>query len=405
MKSYHNKNLWIVPVYGIFYLIMFFILENSSAEHLVIYSPLDDLIPFCEYFVVPYFLWFIYMALTVIYFMFFNESSSEYRKLISTLGTGMTAFLIVSFAVPNCHYLRPELPEQGNIFIEAVRFLYTIDTSTNLVPSIHVFNTLACHVAIAHNERCRKNAVALWGSRILTVLIILSTMFLKQHSVIDVLIAFVFFGICYWIFYWFIPANHTRYAQMCSKDQIITIPNLLSLFRLFLGILFWGIGTRAEFVGKQMILIGTLVVSGITDFLDGWIARKYDMVSEFGKVLDPIADKVTQGVLLLYLVNKYPLIQMTLFLFLIKEVSMLLASTKLVLLTGKNEGAKWYGKVSTTVFYIVMIVLVVFPDIPLTAANALIGLCSFCLAGSFILYMNYYITTYNAAGGNFRRPA
>lgn len=405
MKSTNNKNLWIVPIYGIFYLIMFFVLENRSAVYQVVYSPLDDWIPFCEYFIVPYVLWFLFMAMTVVYFMFRNESSAEYRKLVSMLGTGMTVFLIVSYVIPNCHHLRPVLPEQGNIFLEAVRVLYSIDTSTNLLPSIHVFNTLACFAAISQNERCRKNKVVFCGSGILTVLIILSTVFLKQHSVIDVSIAFLFFGICYWIFYCFIPGNQNRFDKIMNRNEIMTIPNMLSMFRLFLGILFWGIGSGVDFVGKHTVLVMTLVLSGITDFLDGWIARKYHMVSEFGKILDPIADKVTQGVLLLYLVNKYPMVQLTLFLFLIKEVSMLLASSRLVLATGNNEGAKWYGKVSTTVFYIVMIILVVFPKIPFATANALISLCSFCLAGAFILYMNYYITAYNTARGKFRWPA
>ncbi len=404
MKT-NKKNLWIVPVYGIFYLIMFFVLENSSVTHQIIYSPLDDMIPFCEYFIVPYFAWFLFMAGTVLYFMFVNESSKEYRQLVSTLGTGMTAFLIVSFAIPNCHHLRPQLAEQGNVFLEAVRFLYSIDTSTNLIPSIHVYNTLACFAAVAHNERCRRSRGAMLGSLITTILIILSTMFLKQHSIIDVTIAFAFFGICYWIFYRFIPDNRKQFERILAPDQVFTIPNMLSLLRLFLGILFWGIGIRTEFVGKHVVLIVTLILSGITDFLDGWIARKFGMVSEFGKILDPIADKVTQGILLLYLVNKYPLMHLTLFLFLIKEVSMLLASSRLVLATGKNDGAKWYGKVSTMVFYIVMIILVIFPEIPLATANGLIGICSFCLGGAFVLYMNYYMTEYYAARGKTRWPA
>lgn len=405
MKLANNKNLWIVPAYGIFYLIMFFVLENRSVNYQVIYSPLDDLIPFCEYFIIPYVLWFLFMAVTVIYFMFFQDSLEEYRKLISMLGTGMTVFLIVSFVIPNCHNLRPVLPEDGNVFVKAVRILYTIDTPTNLLPSIHVFNTLACYTAIANNERCTQNEVIRYGSKLLAILIILSTVFLKQHSVIDVSIAFLFFGICYWIFYWFIPNNQDRFVQIMNPKEIMTIPNALSMFRLFLGILFWGIGTGADFAGKQTVLVVTLALSGITDFLDGKIARKYDMVSEFGKLLDPIADKVTQGVLLLYLVNKYPILNMTLLLFFVKEFGMFLANSKLILTTGNNEGARWYGKVSTTVFYVVMIILVLFPSIPLSTANALIGLCSICLAGSFALYMNYYITEYNKARGKTRWPA
>ena len=307
MKSVKNKNLWIVPIYGIFYLIMFFVLEKRVANYQCVYSPLDDLIPFCEYFIIPYVLWFLFMTATVVYFMFFNEDVEEFRKLVSILGAGMTAFLITSFVIPNYHNLRPQLSPDGNIFVKAVQILYTIDTPTNLVPSIHVFNTLACYAAIANNERCANHKFIRYGCKILAILIILSTIFLKQHSVIDVSSAFIYYVICYWIFYWFIPNNQKQFEQIMRPKEILTIPNLLSMCRLALAILFWGIGNGMESTGKQIVLVVILVISGITDFLDGWVARKYNMISEFGKILDPIADKVTQGVLLLYLVNTYSL--------------------------------------------------------------------------------------------------
>ena len=223
-------------------------------------------------------------------------------------------------------------------------------------------------------------------------------MLLKQHSVIDVAIAIFFFVVCYWIFYRFIPKHQEYFDEVCNREQIKTIPNILSLLRLFLALLFWGIGNSLDFLGKQTIMLVTLLLSGITDFLDGWIARKHNMVSEFGKVLDPIADKVTQGVLLLYLVGKYPLLKMTIVLFFVKELSMFAASSKIMTMTGKNEGAKWYGKVSTTIFYGVMIFLIAFPKIPAAVSNGLICICSMFLAISFVGYMNYYRTEYKVAG-------
>lgn len=405
MKSTNNKNLWIVPIYGIVYLIMFFGLENRTATYQVIHSSLDDRIPFCEYFIVPYVLWFLFMAVTVIYFMFCSVSITEYRKMVSMLGTGMTVFLIVSYVFPNCHHLRPVLPEDGNIFLEAVRLLYAIDTSTNLLPSIHVFNTLACFAAISHNDRCRTNKAIFYGSGVLSLLIILSTVFLKQHSVIDVSFAFILFGICYWLFYYLIPENQNHFDEIMNWNEIVTTPNILSLLRLFLGILFWGISSGADFAGKHTVLIVTLLLSGIFDFLDGRIAKKHHMVSEFGKILHPIVDMVTQGVLLLYFINKYSMVQLTLFLFLIKEGSMLLASSRIVSLTGKHESTKWFEKVSSAMFYIVAITLMVFPKVPLTTADLLIGLCDFCLINACILYMNDYITANNTARGKIHWSA
>lgn len=403
MKMMKNKNAWVIPAYGIFYLIAFYFLERSQVSHHVIHSAMDDKIPFCEYFIIPYFLWFGFVAATMIYFLAFNESSREYRQLISSLGTGMTIFLILSFVYPNQQNLRPDLSmESDSIFIKAVKTLYKVDTPTNVFPSLHVFNTLACMGAISNNERCRKHKGVMISTSVLSMAIILSTVFLKQHSIHDVISAFIFYAVCYVAFYRILPANEALLKKILCWDQILTIPNALSMFRLVLAIVFWGIGLRKNIAFKQAILVGILAVSGITDFLDGKIARKYGMVSEFGKILDPIADKVTQGVLLLYLVNRYPLIQITLMLFFIKEASMAIVGSKLLLETHKNEGAMWYGKISTAVFYVVMIALILFPKIPSNTANCLIAISSFCMAAAFVLYMNRYASEYQEARQKFR---
>lgn len=404
MKTRTNKNPWVVYGFGIFYLIAFFILEQSTAEKNLIYSPLDDLIPFCEYFIIPYVLWFVYVIGTVVYFLYFHDDQEEYRKLVSVLGAGMSIFIIISFVYPNYHELRPELGD-GNIFVQAVKLLYLVDTPTNLLPSIHVYNSLACFAALSGNKKCREKKGLIPMLGILTLLISLSTVFLKQHSIIDVIMAVLYFVLFYGVFYLFIPMKPEMTKRMLRKDQVLTIPNGLSMVRLFLALVFWGIGTRRNFAGKQIALIVTMVLSGITDFLDGWIARKFNMVSEFGKVLDPIADKVTQGVLLLYLVTRYEWLQFTLILFVVKEFSMLMGSIKAVSATGKNDGAKWYGKVSTAVFYVVMILLIVFPQISYTVANTMIMITNFFLTLSFILYMKFYISEYNTARRKVRWPA
>ena len=99
---------------------------------------------------------------------------------------GMTIFLIVSYVYPNVLHLRPlEFPRE-NVFTDAVRWLYRTDTPTNVLPSIHVFNSLAIHMSLTNCEALRDKKVIRYGSLVLTLLIIMSTMFLKQHSVIDV---------------------------------------------------------------------------------------------------------------------------------------------------------------------------------------------------------------------------
>ena len=98
----------------------------------------------------------------------------------------MTIFLIISTIYPNGHYLRPTSFERDNIFVDMVCALYATDTSTNLFPSIHVYNSIAIHAVICHCDDFKKNRFVRYGSALLMVSIILATMFLKQHSVFDV---------------------------------------------------------------------------------------------------------------------------------------------------------------------------------------------------------------------------
>lgn len=191
--------LWMV-LYGIFYFVSYSILEKEIVPTHIIHCSLDDKIPFCEYFVIPYFLWFAFVLATVVYFGIFCESKREYACLAISLCFGMTVFLIVSAVYPNGHNLRPELEGNG-IFMSAVRRLYSTDTSTNILPSIHVFNTVACWIALIKNNRCRKNKLVCVTTSILSISIIASTMFLKQHSAVDVIFAIVLNAMCYVLCY------------------------------------------------------------------------------------------------------------------------------------------------------------------------------------------------------------
>lgn len=172
-------------LYFFLYFPWFGYLEKTVTTHFhVIHVALDDYIPFCEYFIIPYLAWFGYVAFGVCYFFFKNKE--EYYRLCTTLFTGMTIFLIVSTLYPNGHYLRPTYFDHNNICIQLVKWLYSTDTPTNLFPSIHVYNSICVNAAIWHSEDFKKHQAVRYGSAVLMVLIILSTMFLKQHSVFDV---------------------------------------------------------------------------------------------------------------------------------------------------------------------------------------------------------------------------
>lgn len=183
IKKY--SHLW-WQVYWLIYLPWFAYLEKTVTKQFhVIHMAIDDYIPFCEYFVIPYFLWFAYIAIGIIYFALHNKE--EYYNLCKILFFGMTVFLIVSTLFPNGHYLRPSTFSRDNIFVDMVQLLYATDTSTNLFPSIHVYNSIVINAVIWHCEDFKKNSVVRYGSGILMGSIVLATMFLKQHSVFDVI--------------------------------------------------------------------------------------------------------------------------------------------------------------------------------------------------------------------------
>lgn len=176
-------------IYGILYLSWFSHLEKTvTGGYHVIHMAVDNYIPFCELFVVPYFLWFAYIATVVVYLLF--KDKDDYYRACIFLFTGMTVFLIVSTVYPNGHHLRPAQMPRDNVFTHMVAALYRTDTSTNLFPSIHVYNSIGAHLAVINSRRLSGRKWVRRGSLVLCISIILSTMFIKQHSVFDVLTAF-----------------------------------------------------------------------------------------------------------------------------------------------------------------------------------------------------------------------
>lgn len=204
MRKFYERYKHAIPlfIYAIIYLSWFGYLERTVKRPTnLIHMSLDDKIPFCEIFIIPYLLWFAYVSSVVLYF-FFKDKQDYYRNC-AFLFTGMTIFLIVSTLWPNGHHLRPAAMPRDNIFSMMVSMLYKTDTPTNLWPSIHVYNSLGAHFAVLKNEKLRKKPVVRIGSLILCVSIILSTMFLKQHSIFDVLTAFIMAAVMYIVVYGF----------------------------------------------------------------------------------------------------------------------------------------------------------------------------------------------------------
>lgn len=185
MKSFLSryKHAWILS-YGFIYLPWFLYLEKTvTRNYHIIHTWLDDLIPFNEYFIIPYYLWFFYVGGTILYFFFKNPQ--EYYRMCAFLFTGMTLSLLICTFYHNGTDLRPVVDPQKNVFTWMVALLHKADTSTNIFPSVHVFNSIVVHIAVVKSS-CFKDRPWVAGlSFVIAASICASTVVLKQHSVVD----------------------------------------------------------------------------------------------------------------------------------------------------------------------------------------------------------------------------
>jgi len=174
--------------------------------------------------------------------------------------------------------------------------------------------------------------------------------------------------------------------HLFKKDQILTIPNLLSLFRLLLiPLIVWLYRS-----GHTYAAVAVVLLSGLTDVVDGVVARNCNSVTDLGKVLDPVADKLTQAALIFCLLRRYFWMRLLLVLFALKELAMIIAGYLTLKKKHQVNSAQWFGKLTTVVLYIVMALLFLFPTIPLPAANTLIALCAVLILLSLVKYLLFY---------------
>lgn len=167
------------------------------------------------------------------------------------------------------------------------------------------------------------------------------------------------------------------------KHKIITIPNVLSFFRLLLiPVILWLYIVKKD----PLWTMATLALSGITDIVDGIIARKFHMVSDFGKAFDPVADKLTQIAMLFCLVSQFKWMLLPLCLLIVKELSAGIINLILIRKTGNVDGAVWHGKATTVSLYSMMIIHLIWFDIPGVVSGILIGACTALALLSAFLY-------------------
>ncbi len=172
-----------------------------------------------------------------------------------------------------------------------------------------------------------------------------------------------------------------------DTHRILTIPNLLSLLRLILAGVFAAIYWNAESQTDYYRAVGVLALSGLTDFADGKIARHFHMISDLGKVLDPIADKLTQAVVAFCLCRHYALMKLLLGVLVVKELTQGIYGFYAVKQAKRVEGARWCGKITTFYLYAMMGLLLLFPGIPAALDNVLIFVGIGLLLWSFVSYL------------------
>lgn len=197
-KPYHR---WFMLIPLTFSSLWFFILEKKILRpEYLLHTRLDDYIPFIPLFVVPYVLWYFYVAVPA-FFLFF-KAPREFARMAVFLTMGMVIACSVYSLFPNGQALRPALGGYDEPLVHLIRFIYSNDSPANCAPSIHVIYSVAAHTAIARYNNFRRRIAWVNGvSLALSALCILSTVFIKQHSVIDLIMGLVLSGMLYLLIY------------------------------------------------------------------------------------------------------------------------------------------------------------------------------------------------------------
>ena len=172
-----------------------------------------------------------------------------------------------------------------------------------------------------------------------------------------------------------------------KKQELYSIPNCMGYFRILLIPLFCFLYLNAEDRGDYYLAAGVILVSYITDFLDGQVARRFHMITEFGKLLDPVADKLTHGAIALCLAFRYEAMRYLFVLMVLKEGFMAVMGVINLRHGRKLDGAKWFGKFCTGALFILLFLLVLWPGIPLDLANGLIGVVTVIMFLTLCLYI------------------
>lgn len=174
------------------------------------------------------------------------------------------------------------------------------------------------------------------------------------------------------------------------KTEILTIPNLLSLFRLALIPVYISIYLNATTAEGYLLAAMILAVSCLTDLMDGKIARHFNMVSNLGKILDPLADKATQLSLIICLSVQHPALLILVGIFVLKEGFQLIAGGFRLCRGSMLKGAQLSGKICTTILFVSLIFMIMLPQLHVSVVNIITAIDAIVMLVAFVDYINVY---------------
>lgn len=178
-----------------------------------------------------------------------------------------------------------------------------------------------------------------------------------------------------------------------KKDTLreyFSVPNLLSYFRIILIPVYLVVYFRATDARGYFMAALVIALSGLTDMFDGKIARHFNMITQWGKLIDPVADKLTMATVALSLAFRFPLMRLVFILYVVKEGFMAIMGFIMLRRGYRMDGAMWYGKLCTAVTYVVIFLLLLIPDMPDWVNASLILLQIAITLFSFIMYARFY---------------
>jgi len=180
-----SKRQWLLMAYLPIHLLWFAYLETIDfSDYTVMHCALDDIIPFCEWFVIPYITWFVYMVATGIYFLRYDAKAFE--NFCLSLFIGFFISMIIVSTWHSGQELRPQNLEVTNFPTWVLNIIYTVDTNTCVFPSMHIVGAVATAVNLSASSTLRKKVWLQICNWVLCILIVLATVFIKQHSALDV---------------------------------------------------------------------------------------------------------------------------------------------------------------------------------------------------------------------------